>query len=362
MSLPLVIVGASYREASTEVRAKLALLDPSPQLYEGGHITGAVRLQTCSRTEWVVSAPRADWAGELLKSALWSGLGERVPLHVKPGLAGAHYLMRVAAGLDAVAEGETAVGRQVLKAFERAHAQGRADKVLRLAWKHVESLVHARRSNASARSLTETQAGAGVEQLALTTLRSKGLRAGDEVAVLGRGDMGRTMVRALSAASFVAHGYGRAALDAFTARATRAPAVVVATAGPHAWLTLPARRDMPVCVDVGSPGQVRGATGWELVGLDALLSGPTARLSDEALDALEAQVRQVTETLCVALAERLPKEALMAIDEERREFLHRTLPGVLAEVPALQAQQVKKTVAAFTHTLLRRTRCAGRAR
>ena len=359
MIVPVAIVGASYREASTDARAKLAAVDPSQELIDGGHITGVVRLQTCSRTEWVVSAARPEWAAELLRSALWARMGEeRVSLHLKAGLAGAHYLMRVAGGLDAVAEGEMAVGRQVLKAFERAHGEGKADRVLRVCWKHVESLVHTRRSANSIARSSRKPIGEGVEALVLEAIRQHGLRLKSTIPVLGQGEMGRTVARALRAAFHLAPGFGRSGIEEFLKLAKVAPAVVIATGGPAAWVTLPGRVNQPHCFDIGSPGQVLDAGGWQLQGLDALLSGPRRALSEEAHELLQTQVLEATEKLAQALTEKVPAEALMAIDEERREFLHNTLPGVLAEMPARQAEQVKKTVAAFTHALMRRTRGA----
>src|SRR6185503_10147083 len=121
---------------------------PSFELLATGAARGIARLETCSRTEWVVSSSQPQWAAELLRSALMSRLEGGAPgrtLHLKVGPAAAHYLMRVAAGLESLAEGEPAVGRQVLRGFERAHAAKRTDKPLNACWRAVGSLIHRRR-------------------------------------------------------------------------------------------------------------------------------------------------------------------------------------------------------------------------
>ena len=111
MSLPLAIVGASFRDVPTGLRARLSQLDegegsPSAQLREGGHVQGIVRIVTCSRVEWVLSASTPEWAASMLMSALAVRCPE-VPLnlHCKHGVPAANYLFRVVLGLDSVAEG-----------------------------------------------------------------------------------------------------------------------------------------------------------------------------------------------------------------------------------------------------------------
>ncbi|MBS1151703.1 MAG: hypothetical protein H6Q89_3401, partial [Myxococcaceae bacterium] len=75
MSLPLAIVGASFRDVPTRMRARLHQVDegdssPSAQLVEGGHVQGMVKIVTCSRVEWVMSTHNPEWAASMLTSAL----------------------------------------------------------------------------------------------------------------------------------------------------------------------------------------------------------------------------------------------------------------------------------------------------
>src|SRR5688572_33230880 len=114
----------SYREAPSAVRAGLVTMDsgaegPARQLLDAGEITGVVRVESCARVEWLLAAPRPAWAAELFAAAL-TGATEN-PDHLRPrvrhGAAAIGGLLRVAAGLDSVAQGEHAIGHQVLRSF-----------------------------------------------------------------------------------------------------------------------------------------------------------------------------------------------------------------------------------------------------
>ena len=59
--VPLALVGMSYREAPSAVRAALAAIDaevggPSQQLLDAGQVTGVVRIESCARVEWLFAA------------------------------------------------------------------------------------------------------------------------------------------------------------------------------------------------------------------------------------------------------------------------------------------------------------------
>ena len=58
--IPLALVGMSYREAPSAVRAGLVALDAQPegparQLLDAGEITGVVRIESCARVEWLMA-------------------------------------------------------------------------------------------------------------------------------------------------------------------------------------------------------------------------------------------------------------------------------------------------------------------
>ena len=180
MSPPLAVVGVSWRNANTAVRAQFAALaqqaEPIASLRQAGYVSGAACITTCSRTEWIITADQPEWAGSLLRGALASRLPELQPelVQVRAGAAAVHYLLRVAVGLDSVAEGEGAVGRQVLKAFELARSNGISDARLHRVWKHVERLIRQRRDHLpGAPSL-------GVQALVREVLRDEPVKAVNE--------------------------------------------------------------------------------------------------------------------------------------------------------------------------------------
>ena len=354
---PLAVVGASYRDVATEVRARLAAAEhgaeaPSRALVEAGYADGVVFLETCSRVEWIISSSRPAWAAEILKSTL----AKRVPesrVHTKTGHAGAHYLLRVAMGLDSVAEGEPAVGRQLVLAFQAAHNNGDADRALRLAWRGVQQLIGERRRRGVVRH------GLGVQTLVLEELNNKGVGTKETVLVFGQGEIGRAVLAALKDAGYnKAAPHRRTTQLQFLAEAERARAVIVCTGGPAAFVALPMREDAALVIDIGVPMQVKSATGWTQVVLEDLLMQPRCLLDDETRSWLVEQVHLSADRLSKDLADPVPATALNAIDEERRVFLRETLPPLLEKLPPSGAEEVRRACAAFAHHLMERVRAA----
>jgi glutamyl-tRNA reductase len=256
--------------------------------------------------------------------------------------------LRVAAGLDSVAEGEGAVGRQVLQAFEKARAQGFTDAPLRKVWKHVERLVHRRRDEVPGAD------SRGVQSLVREALREKGAR---KVAVFGRGDFGQAMERSLRGANaFQVSTFGRATVAELFDSMQHLDALVVCTGAAHAWLNLPPRKTPALCIDAGSPPQVKDAPGWTMIGLDDLLARPELQLSEPERERLERLVLEAARHLSSALVARNNHDVLAAIDAERTAFLHERLPALLEGLPKSQIKKVRRAVGAFTHALLKRAR------
>lgn len=354
MSPPLAVIGASWRTANTLTRARLASLatesEPITSLRHSGYVSGAACISTCSRTEWVVTTDQPDWAASLLKSALAARVPDLQPdhLHVRSGQAAVHYLLRVAVGLDSVAEGEAAVGRQLLKAFELARTTGRSDARLHRVWRHVERLLHVRKATVpSNRSL-------GVQALVRATLLEHKPRS---VAILGRGDFGQSMERSLRGAErWEVSTWGRPSLDELLAQLGSLDALVVCTGASHAWLNLPERARPGLCIDAGSPPQVRHAPGWAVIGLDTLLARPELQLDEGEREKLDGLVSQSALALSAELDAPAPASVLAAIDAERTSFLNERLPVLLSGLPQKEAKRVRQAVGAFTHKLLLMTR------
>lgn len=354
MTLPVAMVGAAWRAAGAELRARMAALaeaaEPVHSLREGGHLGGAACVVTCSRTEWVLTSDQPEWAASLLRSALLAQVPGLEPAAVQArcGVSAVHHLLGVAAGLDSVAEGEGAVGRQVLRAFEQARKRGWSDGRLNRVAREVERLVHARRG------VLPGAPSRGVQGLVREVLLEAGARS---VAVLGRGDFARAVSRSLRGAGLEdVSSVPRQALPGWLAHAPRFQAVVVCTAAPRAWLELPPHPAQGLCVDAGSPPQVRSAPGWVTCGLDQLLARPGVRLPESERHRLEALVETAGQSLVEGLRAPAPASLLAALDQERTEFLHHQLPSLLEGIPSERARQVQRAVRAFTHRLLQRTR------
>jgi glutamyl-tRNA reductase len=360
MTVPVAMVGFDFREAPSAIRHRLVELDndtvggPSARLRQQGQCAGIVRIESCSRVEWVLSAANPTWAAELFRSALTRALGSgavgRKP-HLKVSSGALDYLMRVSLGLESVAEGEHAIGRQVLRAFAQARESEATDRVLHLCWTAVGKVLQARKSVGG-------NASVGVQSLVVAALKALPLHA--RVAVLGQGEIGRQVSQALARAGFrdvVSH--SRQTLEQFHLNALTAAAVVVCTAGPTAWVKLPARENAPTVIDVGVPGQIESASGWQHVALDSLLEQRGLLLDAPALQTLESLAAEGADGLRAALEATATHHVLEAIDNEKKRFLSEEVESVLAALPPREARHVTEALREFTHRLMAVTRKAG---
>lgn len=349
--IPLALVGMSYREAPAAVRAALAAIDataggPSQQLLEAGQVSGVVRIESCARVEWLFAAEHPSWAAELFSATL-TGAPEnpdRLRPRVRHGAAAAGGLLRVAAGLDSVAQGEHAIGNQVLRSFERAHEAGTVCRSLHVVWRGVgEMLGRARRI------LPQGRTG-GVQQLVIDRLID--LPRDASIAVFGLGEIGRAMLRALADSGYTeVESFNRASMRAFEGAVARAAVVIVASGAPHAWLTLPAGEGRRV-FDLGSPQQIAGAPGWRLTALDELLDGHGAVLPDAEYAALEAECAATAEKICQTLLAPPPSDTLAAMTAIRTEFMQNKLPRLLEGLPPQRARKLTSEVNAMLHEFI----------
>lgn len=350
--IPLALVGMSYREAPSAVRAALAAFDsdasgPSQQLLEAEEITGIVRIESCARVEWLLASARPSWAAELFSAAL-TGAAEN-PDHIRPrvrhGAAAVGGLLRVAAGLDSVAQGEHAIGRQVLRAFERAHEAGTVCRSLHVAWRGVGDLL-----NRARRILPQGRTG-GVQALVVQRLVT--VPRDSPIAVFGLGEIGQAMLRALADAGFTAvESFNRASMRAFEGAVQRVATLIVASGAPHAWLTLPEATGHKQVFDLGSPLQLVAAPGWKLTALDELLDGNGAVLPESEFAALEVECAAGAEKVCQMLLQPPPSDTLAAMTAMRTEFMQNKLPGLLEGMPPQRARKLTSEVNAMLHQFI----------
>jgi len=111
----------------------------------------------------LMASPRPAWAAELFSATLIGAADnpDRLRPRVRHGAAAIGGLLRVAAGLDSVAQGEHAIGNQVLRSFERAHEAGTMCRNLHVAWRGVGELL-----NRARRILPQGRTG-GVQALVI---------------------------------------------------------------------------------------------------------------------------------------------------------------------------------------------------
>src|SRR5688572_13985981 len=349
--IPLALVGMSYREAPSAVRAALAAIDaeangPSQQLLAAGEVTGVVRIESCARVEWLFAAEHPAWAAELFSATL-TGAAEN-PYHLRPrvrhGAAAVGGLLRVAAGLDSVAQGEHAIGNQVLRSFERAHEAGTVCRNLHVAWRGVGELLGRAR-----RILPQGRTG-GVQALVVQRMPDQPRDA--PVAVFGFGEIGRATLRALADAGFTAvESFNRASMRAFEGAVQRARTVIVASGAPRAWLTLPQGHGRRA-FDLGSPLQLIDAPGWQLTALDELLDAHGAVLPEEQYAALDAECSATTEKICQTLLAPPPSDTLAAMTAMRTDFMQNKLPTLLEGLPPQRARKVTSEVNAMLHQFI----------
>jgi glutamyl-tRNA reductase len=349
-----------FREGPTSLREQLKTIDDAPDspslaLLASGSARGIVRIESCSRVEWVISSEAPGWAAELLRSSLLSRAGERGQkrsLHVKTSRGAAAYLFRLALGIESVAEGEHAVGRQVLRSFEDAHANSRTDRTLHLCWHAIGRVLQLRKGGA-------VGGGVGVQSLVACELDSR--RRDAEVLVLGQGDIGKSVMAALARSGFSkAQAYTRATRAAFDERALAAPIVVACTGAPDAHLELPTRDDGPLAIDLGSPVQVRSAPGWKHLGLDELLVQRGVVLTPEELHELQELSEEAAEGLSLALTDDGTTRVLEVLENEKRRLFDDELDDVLARLPPREARELTARLRGFTHRLVEATRRVGR--
>jgi hypothetical protein len=349
--IPLALVGMSYREAPSAARAALAALDagesgPSRQLLAAGEITGIVRIESCARVEWLLASPRPAWAAELLNAALLGGVVLETPVRprVRHGAAAVGGLLRVAAGLDSVAQGEHAIGNQVLRAFERAQEAGTMCRNLHVAWRGVGEML-----NRARRILPQGRTG-GVQ--ALVIQRMADVPRDAPIAVFGLGEIGRAMLRALADSGFTAvESFNRASMRAFEAALPRAAVVIVASGAAQAWARLPEGNGRRA-FDLGSPLQLDAAPGWRVTPLDELLDGHGAILPEGEYAALDAECAAGAERICQTLLAPPPSDTLAAMTAMRTEFLQNKLPGLLEGIPPKRARELTAEVNAVLHQFI----------
>jgi glutamyl-tRNA reductase len=201
----VIVVGLNHRTVPLELLERMTV--PAERLPKAlhdlvsrEHVTEAVVLSTCNRTEIYAIAERYHGAVGDIRDSL-SEITHVAPedfaghLYEYHDAVAVHHLFTVAAGLDSAVVGESEILGQVRQAWEAATGEGAAGPTLHMLFRHaLEVGKRARTETGIGRSLTSVSSAA----VALATQRL-GTLQDKRVLVLGAGEMGEGMVAALAA-------------------------------------------------------------------------------------------------------------------------------------------------------------------
>ncbi|WP_119070620.1 glutamyl-tRNA reductase [Aggregatilinea lenta] len=188
----------SHHTTPLHVREPLSLTDDQQvQWLERTREPEAVVLSTCNRLELYTFAPSARHADQLWADLLaqsGSRADDAAPYTaVANGTDAPRHLFRVSCGLESMALGEPQILGQVTRAYEQSHSIGAAGAALSLLFR---SAIHAAK-----RARTETAisgGGASVSSLGIHRAEEAlGSLVGRSIVVIGAGEMGQSIVKAL---------------------------------------------------------------------------------------------------------------------------------------------------------------------
>ena len=202
----VVAIGATHRSAPLALLERLtldeALLDKYlDDLVARDHVTEAVIVSTCNRTEIFVSAEKFHGAYRDVRDFL-SDITFLPPeefadhLEVSHDADAVRHLFSVAAGLESVVVGEHEILGQVRKAWDLSQQEGGAGSSLNLLFRHALEV--------GKRARTDTDIARGTASVSHAAVEMAAERLGDlggkRVLVMGAGDMAEGMAAALQRA------------------------------------------------------------------------------------------------------------------------------------------------------------------
>lgn len=136
--LPLAVCGCDFRRASSRWRSRL-VLDAEQRaslvddLARTAGVDGFVDLNTCNRTEWIVSTYQPAWAADLLRAQMLErlrGAGDGVEPYVYVGAGAARHVFSVSIGQESFVVGERQIATQLFGALEDAREAGTSSRIL----------------------------------------------------------------------------------------------------------------------------------------------------------------------------------------------------------------------------------------
>ena len=201
--MSLVAIGLNHRSVPLELLERMTIEDSRlpkalHDVVSREHVSEAVVLSTCNRTEIYVVAERfhgayADVRDSLAELAFLPPEAFADHLYVHYDIDATRHLFEVAAGLDSAVVGESEILGQVRHAWERARSEHTAGPALNALFRHAIGVgKRARTETGISRNIASVSTAA----VAMATARLDGLD-GRRILVLGAGDMGAGMTRAI---------------------------------------------------------------------------------------------------------------------------------------------------------------------
>jgi glutamyl-tRNA reductase len=202
--MSVIVVGLEQRTVPLELLEAVSIPEPDlpkalGRLRDRSNLSEAVILSTCLRTEVYAAVERFhDGVAELqdflaaISGSPVDSLAERLTIRFDDDVP--VHLFSVASGLDSAVVGESEVLGQVRRAWEKAQEEGSSGPILGALFRHaVETGKRVRSETAIARGVTSMSHGA----VALGAQHRRGGLAGARVLVIGAGEMGTGVARAL---------------------------------------------------------------------------------------------------------------------------------------------------------------------
>ena len=384
--IPLAVVGCDFRTASSRWRSRLVLapeeateLAHSLRRNEAGD--GFADLNTCNRTEWIVSTEQPAWVAELLRAQMKQRAGlDEAPWfepYIHTGEQAAEHILRVAIGLESLVVGERQIAGQLYRALERAREQGTSSRTL-----NGLGVVSGRLVRAALKRGCLSGAGVGVHGLSLRYLRHRFPgEARLRVLVVGLGSIGRQVSSLLEGQPGIEpvlcnrtvppERHARVhPLSALPALLDEVDAAIICSGAPEPILAaaeLPARSsERPlVVVDIGIPHQVTREgipAGVTLAGLDELTefhqeSRAVDRLSDEDCEREVAYSLSEFRAVC---AEPVYAEILDTVHRQHGHLVKEDLPAAVADLPdelrARVIEELRSGIRGYTTEVLKAIR------
>jgi glutamyl-tRNA reductase len=199
----LVVVGLNHRTVPLSLLERVTVDDARlpkalHDVMSNEHVSEAVVLSTCNRTEVYVVAEKFHPAVGDLRN-FFAELSFSAPeeiadhLYIHDADAAVDHLFRVASGIDSAVVGEAEILGQTRRAWEIAQTEGAAGSQLNLLFRHA--------LETGKRARTETSIGRHIASVSTAAVamaaQHLGSLQGRSVLVIGAGEMGEGMVRAI---------------------------------------------------------------------------------------------------------------------------------------------------------------------